>query len=147
MRRPRSPLLWQTRRRSFRRRTPAFPAFVSSSPNDGSTVRAVSTITLTASQSADWTNMNVTWPDGSVTALPDASGQAATWAFAPTAEGLYVIRGTLSGGGGTDDVLSHFTIWAPGTGGSNGTVPEVQKNAVPFAPGELESSDGLTVCD
>jgi hypothetical protein len=91
--------------------------------------------------------MNVTRPDGSVTALQDASGQAATWAFAPTAAGLYVIRGTLSGGGGTDDVLSHFTIWAPGSGGSNGTVPEVQKNAVPFAAGELESSDGLTLFD
>jgi hypothetical protein len=58
-----------------------------------------------------------------------------------------VIRGTLSGGGGTDDVLSHFTIWAPGTGGSNGTVPEVQKNALPFTAGELESSDGLTLFD
>src|SRR5439155_18821165 len=53
----------------------ATPVFVSSSPNDGSTVRAVSTITLTASLSADWTNMNVTRPDGSVTALPHASGQ------------------------------------------------------------------------
>src|SRR5207237_2393200 len=58
---------------------PEVPHLVSASPDDGSTVRAVSTITLTASQPADWTNMSVTRPDGSVAGLPDASGPAATW--------------------------------------------------------------------
>ena len=122
---------------------PEVPHLVSASPDDGSTVRAVSTITLTASQPADWTNMSVTRPDGSVAGLPDASGPAATWAFAPGAEGLYVIRGTLGGGGSSEDILSHFTIWAPGTGGSSATAPQVQKNAVPVSAGELESPDGL----
>jgi hypothetical protein len=40
-------------------------------------------------------------------------------------------------------VLSHFTIWVPPVTGT-GTVPPVEKNAVPYAAGELHSSDGLT---
>jgi uncharacterized repeat protein (TIGR02059 family) len=126
---------------------PATPTFVSASPDDGSTVQAVSTLTLRASLPASWTNMSVTRPDGSTTPLPDRSGQAVTWAFAPTAAGLYAIHGTLSGAGGTEDILSHFTIWAPGSGGSDSPVPPVAKNAVPFSAGELESSDGLTLLD
>ena len=123
------------------------PALVSSSPDDGSTVRAVSTITLTATRSAAWVDMSVTGPSGSASSLPDGSGQTATWAFAPTAQGLYVIRGTLSGGGGTRDVLSHFTIWAPPGDGSDAGVPPAAKNAVPFAPGELESPDRRTLLE
>ena len=61
------------------------PSLVSSSPDDGSTVRAVSTITLTATRSADWVDMSVTGPTGAVSSLPDGSGQTATWAFAPIA--------------------------------------------------------------
>jgi len=89
----------------------------------------------------------VTGPSGSASSLPDGSGQTATWAFAPTAQGLYVIRGTLSGGGGTRDVLSHFTIWAPPGDGSDAGVPPAAKNAVPFAPGELESPDRRTLLE
>jgi len=41
-------------------------------------------------------------------------------------------------------VLSHFTIWVPP---STGTVnaPVVEKNAVPYAAGEVQSSDGITI--
>jgi hypothetical protein len=126
---------------------PATPTFVSASPDDGSTVHAASTITLTASLPAAWASMSVTRPDGSVVQLSDASGRTATWPFAATVPGLYVIRGTLSGGGAAQDVLSHFTIWAPGEVGTDGAVPPVAKNAMPFAAGRLESSDGLTLLD
>ena len=119
------------------------PALVSSSPDDGSTVRQVATITLAANQSVSWTHLTVTRPDGSVTALPDDAGQSATWPFATSAAGLYVIHGTLAAGGQTQDVLSHFTIWVPPTTGT-GNVPPVEKNAVPFAAGEVQSADGLT---
>jgi hypothetical protein len=119
------------------------PALVSSSPDDGSTVRQVATIALTANQAVSWTHLTVTRPDGSVTTLPDDAGQSATWPFATSTAGLYVIRGTLAAGGQTEDVLSHFTIWAPPASGTS-NVPPVEKNAVPFAAGELHSSDGLT---
>ena len=119
------------------------PALVSSSPDDGSTVRQVATIALTANQAVSWTHLTVTRPDGSVTTLPDDAGQSATWPFATSTAGLYVIRGTLAAGGQTEDVLSHFTIWVPPTNGA-GNVPVVEKNAVPYAAGEVHSSDGLT---
>jgi hypothetical protein len=119
------------------------PALVSSSPDDGSTVRQVATITLTATQAVSWTHVTVTRPDGSVATLPDDAGQTATWPFATSNAGLYVIRGTLAAGGQTVDVLSHFTIWVPPTTGT-GNVPPVEKNAVPYAAGEIHSSDGLT---
>ena len=50
------------------------PALVSSSPDDGSTVRQVSSITLTANQSVAWTNLTVTRPDGSVAHAPERRG-------------------------------------------------------------------------
>ena len=122
------------------------PALVSESPADGSTVRSVSTFTLTATQSVAWTNMTVTGPDGTVTPLADGAGASASWALASKAEGLYVVRGTLTGGGGSEDILSHFTIWTPPATPSNGiAAPSVQKNAVPFAADELQSSDGDTI--
>ena len=53
------------------------------------------------------------------------------------------MRGTLTAGGRSEDVLTHFTVWAPpATGADAAAVPPVQKNAVPFAAGELQSSDG-----
>jgi hypothetical protein len=122
----------------------ASPALVSSSPDDGSTVRAVSTITLTANESATWTHMTVTRPDGTVTPLADDAGQSAAWPFATSVPGLYVIRGTLSAGGQNVDVLSHFTVWVPPTSGT-GVVPPVEKNAVPYAAGVLQSSDARTL--
>jgi hypothetical protein len=85
--------------------------------------------------------MTVTRPDGSVTTLPDDAGQSATWPFGTSDAGLCVIRGTLAAGGQSQDILSHFTIWAPPlTGPSTG--PPVEKNALPFAAGEVQSSDG-----
>jgi hypothetical protein len=122
--------------------SPPAPALVSASPEDGSTVRAVSSITLSANQSVSWRGMTVTGAGGSVTRLPDDAGQSWTWPFAPAAEGLYTIRGTITGGGRSEDVLSHFTVWTPQ---SDGAIPPVQKNAVPFAAGQLKSSDGRTV--
>jgi hypothetical protein len=119
------------------------PSLVSASPDDGSTVRQVATITLTANQSVSWTNLTVTRPDGSVTPLPDNAGQSPTWPFSTSAAGLYVIRGTLAAGGQTQDVLSHFTIWVPPTTGT-GNAPAVEKNAMPYAAGEIQSSDSLT---
>jgi uncharacterized repeat protein (TIGR02059 family) len=119
------------------------PALVSSSPDDGSTIRQVATITLTATEAVSWTHVTVTRPDGSVATLPDDAGQTATWPFATANAGLYVIRGTLAAGGQTVDVLSHFTIWVPPTTGT-GSVPPVEKNAVPYAAGEIHSSDGVT---
>ena len=121
----------------------AGPALVSSSPADGSTVRQVSNINLTASQSVSWTNLTVTRPDGTVTRLPDDAGQSTTWPFATTDAGLYVIRGTLAAGGQTANVLSHFTIWVPPATG-NGDPPAVEKNATAFAADEVQSSDGGT---
>ncbi|MEP6812058.1 MAG: SwmB domain-containing protein, partial [Actinomycetota bacterium] len=120
------------------------PALASSSPDDGSTVRAAATITLTANQAVSWTDMTVTRPNGSVTQLDPSSGQSATWALANATEGLYVVRGTLAAGGSSADVLTHFTVWVPPTTGFESLVPPVQKNAVPFAAGELRSSDGST---
>ena len=119
------------------------PALVSSSPDDGSTVRQVATIALTANEAVSWTDLTVTRPDGSVATLSDDAGQTATWPFATSNAGLYVIRGTLAAGGQTVDVLSHFTIWVPPATGT-GNVPPVEKNAVPYAAGEIHSSDGLT---
>ncbi|MDX6485570.1 MAG: large repetitive protein, partial [Gaiellaceae bacterium] len=120
-------------------------SLVSVSPDDGSTVVAVSTITATANQAVTWTHVNVTRPDGSVAQLAGASGASASWPFSPSAPGLYVLRGTLVGDGGSEEMLAHFTIWAPPTGGGEPAVPVVQKNAVPFAAGELKSSDGRTL--
>jgi hypothetical protein len=121
------------------------PALVSASPDDGSTVRTASTITLTANQAVSWTNVTLTRPNGTVTQLVASSGQSATWSLTDAAEGLYVVRGTLTAGAASADVLTHFTIWAPPTTGSEGPVPPVQKNAVPFAAGELQSPSGSTV--
>src|SRR6185437_7695477 len=42
---------------------------VSASPDDGSTVGAAATITLTANQAARWSQLTVTRPDGSVSGL------------------------------------------------------------------------------
>jgi hypothetical protein len=122
--------------------TPA-PALVSASPADGSTVVTASTLSVTANQAGAWTHMTLTRPDGSVVPLEDASGQTATWPVDNPGEGLFVVRGTFSAGGKDVDVLSHFTIWTPPSESAT-SVPPVQKNAVPFAAGELKSSDGRT---
>ena len=105
-------------------------------------MRAAATITLTANQAVSWTNITLTRPDGSVTQLAASSGQSATWSLANAVEGLYVVRGTLTAGGSSTDVLTHFTVWVPPTTGTDASLPPVQKNAVPFAAGELKSSDG-----
>ena len=120
------------------------PALVSTSPDDGSTVRAASTVTLTANQAGTWTNMTLTRPDNTVAQLADDAGQSATWALADVTEGLYVVRGTLTASGRSVDVLSHFTVWSAPATGTDPTLPPVQKNAVPFAAGRLQSSDGTT---
>jgi hypothetical protein len=120
------------------------PVLVSASPEDGATVHEVATITLTANQAVTWSQMTVTRPDGTTTPLGDASGQAATWPLPNAAAGLYTVRGTVAAGGRSADVLTHFTIWTPPASGPEGDVPPVQKNAVPFAAGELKSSDGST---
>jgi hypothetical protein len=119
----------------------AAPELLSAAPDDGSTVRSVASISLDAGQAGTWTNMTVTRPDGTVVAIPDAWGSTATWPFANSAPGLYVVRGTLSGGGQSVDVLSHFTIWTPS---STAIAPPVEKNAAPNAAGELTSADGMT---
>jgi len=124
--------------------TPA-PALVSASPEDGSTVRSASTLTLAANQSVAWKNMTITAPDGSVTPLAEGTGPGWSWRLPSTAEGLYVVRGTLSAGGRSEDVLTHFTIWSPPVTQALEPVPPVRKNAVPFAAGELQSSDGRTL--
>ena len=119
------------------------PAFISSAPDDGSTVRLVSTVTLAANESVSWKDVSVTRPDGSVTQLADGAGQSATWSFATTGEGLYVVRGTISADGQTSDVLSHFTIWTPPATGPSAP-PAVQKNGFAFAAGEAQSADAQT---
>jgi hypothetical protein len=121
---------------------PSAPSLVSASPADGSTAGSVATIALAADQAVAWTNITVTRPDGSVAALPDAWGSTATWPFATSAPGLYVVRGTLSASGRSVGVLSHFTIWTPAAGGA--IAPAVEKNAGPGAAGELTSADGQT---
>jgi hypothetical protein len=85
----------------------------------------------------------VTRPDGSVARLPDGTGQSTTLPFATSDSGLYVIRGTVTAGGQTANVLSHFTIWVPPATG-DGDPPAVEKNATAFAADELQSSDGRT---
>jgi hypothetical protein len=114
------------------------PQLVSESPADGTTVGDATTITLTANQRASWTAMTLTRPDGTTAALAGGDGDTWTWPLAQAGSGLYVVRGTLSADGKTADVLTHFTIWSAG----DGSVPPVEKNAVPFAGGELPSSDG-----
>ncbi|HEX6788597.1 MAG TPA: invasin domain 3-containing protein [Gaiellaceae bacterium] len=120
---------------------PAAPDLTSATPVDGATVRSVATISLDAGQAVTWTNMTVTRPDGTVTPLADASGSTWVSPFTGAAPGLYVVRGTISSGGQSVPVLSHFTIWTP-----NGTAiaPSVEKNASPDGAGELVSADGLT---
>src|SRR5205085_9466765 len=102
---------------------PAAPSLISNSPDDGSTVRSVATIMLIANQSVTWTHMTVTRPDGTTAPLRDAAGSSATWPFAATAAGLYVVHGSLGGGGQTVDVLSHFTIWVPPATGTHDVPP------------------------
>ena len=127
----------------------AAPALLSSSPDDGSTIAAVSTVTLTANEFVNWRNMNITKPDGSVVQMSDQSGQTAGWSFPNTAEGLYVIRGTITIGGQSFSILTHFTIFIPpppppGGGPSLTPTPAVQKNATPAIAGFVTTSDGLT---
>ncbi|HEX3224465.1 MAG TPA: invasin domain 3-containing protein [Gaiellaceae bacterium] len=121
--------------------TPAAPDLMSASPVDGATVRSVGTISLDAGQAVAWTNMTVTRPDGTVASLPDAWGAAWTWPFTGSTTGLYVLRGTMTNGGASAAVLSHFTIWTPS---GAAVAPSVEKNAAPDAAGELLSADGLT---
>ncbi len=126
----------------------AGPAFVSASPQDGSTVGSVAAITLNANQSVSWTGMTVTRPDGSTTALGARTGQSETWTFATSAAGLYVVTGTLGAGGQSQSILSHFTIWVPpatSPSGNEAAAPPVQKNAVPQLADSLEAADGNTL--
>jgi hypothetical protein len=120
------------------------PLLASTSPEDGATLREVATVTLSANQAVTWSHVTVTRPDGTTAPLGDASGQSATWSLANAAPGLYTVRGTIASGGRSTDVLTHFTIWTPPASGPESNVPPVQKNAVPFAAGELKSSDGRT---
>jgi hypothetical protein len=125
--------------------TPVSPApfLVSATPADGSTVTAVTSFTLTADQSVTWTGMTLTRPDGSVTALADGSGATATYTTATTAQGLYVVHGTITAGGVSADVLTHFTIWtAPATG--TAVSPPVEKNAG-GSPDSALSGDGTVI--
>ena len=84
----------------------------------------------------------MTRPDGSVAHLPNDAGQSCTWPFATSDAGLYVVHGTLTAGGQTVDVLSHFSIWTPPAAGS-GNPPAVEKNGSALAAGEAQSADGL----
>jgi uncharacterized repeat protein (TIGR02059 family) len=121
--------------------TPA-PFFVSASPADGSTVAAATSLSLTADKSVAWTHMSLTRPDGTVTALPDASGATATYAPGTSADGLYVVRGTITADGISVDVLTHFTIWSKPGGATS--APPVAKNAGGSA-GSVASGDGSVV--
>jgi hypothetical protein len=100
---------------------------------------------LTANQSVTWKNMTITAPDGSVTPLAEGAAAGWTWRLASTAAGLYVVRGTLSAAGRSEDVLSHFTVWSPPATPNESAAPPVQKNAVPLAAGELQSADGRMI--
>ena len=84
--------------------------------------------------------MTLTRPDGTVTELDGGNGLSWSAPLANATRGLYVVHGTLSADGLTADVLTHFTIWVDG----DGAVPRVQKNAFPFAAGQLDSSDHRT---
>ncbi|HTZ05527.1 MAG TPA: SwmB domain-containing protein, partial [Gaiellaceae bacterium] len=121
------------------------PVLVSASPDDGSTIAQVASLSLLANESVTWSGFSVTRPDGSVTPLPDRAGQSETWAFATTTPGLYVIQGTISAGGQSQSVLSHFTIWTSPPGPAGNQPPPVQKNAFPGAPDDVTTSDGNVV--
>lgn len=133
------------------------PQFSVSDPPDGSPyLTSVAAITLSANENVNWTNMTVTRPDNTVTALPDHVDAATTsWPFVvslPANPGLYVVSGTMSSSAGCSaSVLVHFTLWPPpGTGGNtpppssggSATVPAVQKNAFPGEASSMTSSDG-----
>jgi hypothetical protein len=119
------------------------PFLVSATPADGSTVTAVTSFTLTADQAVTWTGMTLTRPDGSVTALAGGSGPTVTYSAATTAQGLYVVHGTIAADGVSADVLTHFTIWtAPAAGTASS--PPVQKNAGD-GPSSALSGDGTVV--
>ncbi len=124
------------------------PAFVSASPADGSTIGSVASVTLNANEPVNWTGMTITRPDGSKTAIDTRTGQNETWTFATTTPGLYIITGTVSAGGESQSILSHFTIWVPPTtlpSGPEPVAPPVQKNAVPEIADTVTSSDGDTL--
>jgi hypothetical protein len=125
--------------------TPAapVPALVSTTPADGSTVASVSSFSLTADSTVTWSQMSLTRPDGTVTPLDTVTGTTATYAPGTTAQGLYVVRGTMTVNGVSADVLSHFTIFNGSAGGS-ATMPPVQKNAGDV-PDTLASSDAAVV--
>jgi uncharacterized repeat protein (TIGR02059 family) len=118
----------------------AGPALLGAQPADGATVASTGSFTLTADRPVTWTQMTLTRPDGTVTPLPDASGAAASWAPGTAASGLYVVRGTISAGGRSTDVLTHFTVWA-GPASGVATAPGVAKNAGGAAD-TLVSADG-----
>jgi len=106
-------------------------------------VNGVTSITLNADQPVTWTGMTLTRPDGSVTPLADGSGATASYSPTTTAQGLYVVHGTIAADGVSADVLTHFTIWtAPATG--TVTSPPVQKNAGD-GPSSAFSGDGTVV--
>ncbi|MHB8651058.1 MAG: SwmB domain-containing protein, partial [Gaiellaceae bacterium] len=119
------------------------PAFVSSNPDDGSTIASAAQLTLNANESVDWVNIQVTLPDGTVAALVQKTGQSVTWPFATNVPGLYVITGSLEVTGFSTPLLAHFTIWIPPAIPGPDT-PVVQKNGFPTVASHVTSSDGQT---
>ena len=87
---------------------------------------SLASFALTADSSVTWSQMTLTRPDGTVTPLGTVTGTTATYAPGTAAQGLYVVRGTITANGSSSPVLTHFTIFS-GNGGA--TMPPVQKNA------------------
>lgn len=129
--------------------TPAAPpVLASATPTDGSTLSAVSQISLTATSFVTWSNVAVRSPDGSSASLPTAAGRTATWGLAASADGLYTVSGLLTDqiSGLTAPFTAHFTIFVPPppNGGGSAGAPPVQATALPGEAGTLTASDGAT---
>jgi hypothetical protein len=106
-------------------------------------VASLSSFSLTADSTATWSQMTLTRPDGTSTPLSGVTGTTATYAPGTTAQGLYVVRGTITVSGVSTGVLTHFTIFNPNAGGAT-AMPPVQKNAGNVSD-TLATSDGAAV--
>jgi hypothetical protein len=114
------------------------PSLASSSPADGSTLTAVSSVSITASEALSAvTGVQL---DGGVTTTPVVTGSGATFVTGPLADGPHTLSGTLVDlVGKSASFATHFTIVS---GASPSDWPYVEMSMSRGADTTLHSSDG-----
>ncbi|MDP8910840.1 MAG: Ig-like domain-containing protein, partial [Actinomycetota bacterium] len=114
------------------------PALVSSTPRDGATLDAVSSIVLRANEPVA-TPVDVTL-DGAPTVEPTINDTTMTFDTGNLAEGPHTLAGSLRDlGGETRRFLVHFTIY-----GGSGPAPYIEKNAFATTETTLTATDRLS---